>query len=189
MSFKEIRLIRLLIWVLVYLVTLFVLIFALVVPVVKRYKNVNHRYATQKAAYLQAKNEHDTIFDRFRALKSKNRKIIQAFENRWDEKTFLAKAKSYFESVGLKPVDVNESDPHYKVYEINARARMDSPQNFYRFLEALPSIPYVIQADFPIAFRALKQGDQIEGIFRIRVYEEKVFKKESNLSKPSVSKR
>ena len=188
MSLREIRLIRSLLGVLFYLVLLFVLIFALVVPAVKAYKSVNARYAETKARYLAAKDEHDTILERYKKLQSKNRRIIEAFENRWDEKRFLAKARNYFLGVDLKALDVNTSDPHFKVYELNARAKMDSPQSFYRFLDALPSVPYVIQADFPIAFRA-HGGDEIEGVFRIRVYEEKRSSAESNGSKPSVSKR
>ncbi|WP_300368368.1 hypothetical protein [Hydrogenimonas sp.] len=188
MSFKEIRLIRLLMWILFYLLILFVLIFALVIPAVKSYKAVNKQYAEEKAHYLAAKDEHDTIFDRLKSLQSKNRKIVEAFENRWNEKEFIAKAKNYFLKVDMKPVDVNETDSYFKVYEINAMAKMDSPQNFYKFLDALPSIPFVIQADFPIAFRA-HGGDEIEGIFRIRVYEEKLSSAESNRSKPSVTKR
>ncbi|WP_353661850.1 hypothetical protein [Hydrogenimonas sp. SS33] len=187
MSFKEIRLIRMLMWVLFYLVVLFILIFAVVVPAVKAYKQTNAEHAEIKARYMAAKNEHDTILDRLKVLQSKNRKVVEAFENRWDEKAFLAAAKRYFLKVDLKPVDINSSDPHFKVYELNAMAKMDSPQNFYRFLDALPSIPFVIQADFPIAFRA-HGGEEIEGVFRIRVYEEKRGS-ESNASKPSVSKR
>ncbi|WP_456450140.1 hypothetical protein [Hydrogenimonas sp.] len=188
MSFKEIRLIRLLIWILFYLLLLFLLIFIVVIPAVKAYKSVNKEYAEQKARYLAAKTEHDTIFDRLKGLQAKNRKAVQAFGNRWDEKRFVATAKKYFLSVEMVPVDVNESDKHFRVYEINAKAKMESPQNFYKFLDALPTIPHVIQADFPIAFRSHGR-DQIEGIFRIRVYEEKRDKKASKPSKQPEAKR
>jgi hypothetical protein len=188
MSLKEIRLIRLLIWILFYLVVLFVLIFAVVIPVVRKYKEVNREYAEQKARYLAAKNDHDTIFDRLKTLQSKERKAIVAFANRWDEKRFVETAKKYFNAVEMVPVDVNESDAHYKIYEINAKAKMESPQNFYKFLEALPGIPYVIQADFPIAFRS-NGRDEIEGIFRIRVYEERKPSAESNASRQPDVKR
>ncbi|WP_457595960.1 hypothetical protein [Hydrogenimonas sp.] len=188
MNFKEVRLIRILAWILFYLVVLFVLIFALVVPVVKSYKEANRRYVETKTAYLAAKNEHDTIFDRLKALKAKNRKVLHAFENPWNEKRFLETARRYFTAVSLRPVEVNATERHYKIYEINARAKMESPQNFYKFLEALPSIPHVIQADFPIAFRSDGKSE-IEGVFRIRVYQEADERAESNGSKPSVSKR
>jgi cell division protein FtsI/penicillin-binding protein 2 len=188
MSLKEIRLIRLLMWVLFYLVLLFALIFAVVVPAVKAYKSANKEYAEQKARYLAAKNDHDTIFDRLKTLRSKNRKALQAFTNHWDEKRFVETAKKYFNAVEMVPVDVNESDVHYRIYEINAKAKMESPQNFYKFLEALPGIPYVIQADFPIAFRS-NGRDEIEGIFRIRVYEERKPSKESNASRQPATKR
>ncbi len=188
MSLKEIRLIRILMWILFYLLILFALIFAVVIPAVKAYKNVNGRFAESKARYLAAKQEHDTIFGRLQELRDKNRKAIHAFENPWDEKRFVRTARRYFQSVAMTPIDVNDSDRHFRVYEISARAKMESPQNFYRFLEALPGVPYVVQADFPIAFRSYGK-DQIEGVFRIRVYEEKRGSAESNASRHPETKR
>ncbi len=171
MSLKEVRLVRMLIWILLYLVIVFMLIFALVIPSVKEYKRVNGEYTRSKAEFMAAEQEHDEIFDRLKVLRSKQRKVTEAFENRWNEKLFIESAEKFFQKVDLKPIDVNLSDPHYKIYELNAMTKMESPQNFYRFLDALSSLPYVIQADFPIAFRADK--GEIEGIFRIRVFEER----------------
>jgi len=170
-SFKEVRLIRILIWILLYLVILFVLIFAVVIPSVKAYKRVNGVYVQKRAEFMAAQLEHDEIHDRYKVLQSRHRKVIEAFENPWDEKAFVKKAQSYFRKIDLKPIDVNETEPYFRIYEINAMTKMESPQNFYRFLDALPAIPYVIEADFPIAFRS--GGKEIEGVFRIRVYEEK----------------
>ncbi|WP_456323722.1 hypothetical protein [Hydrogenimonas sp.] len=187
MNFKEIRLIRMLIWVLLYLLLVFSFIFILVIPVVKAYKGVNSDYVDVKARHMAVKNEHDTVFERLKSLQAKYRKVIAAFENRWDEKRFMEQARKYFLQVRLMPVESNVSDPNYKIYEINALTKMESPQNFYRFLESFPSIPFVLQADFPIAFKA-HGSDEIEGIFRIRVYEEKKGV-ESNRSRESVLNR
>jgi len=163
-----------LMWILLYLVVLFVLIFALVIPSVKEYKRVNGIYVQSKAEFMAAEQEHDEIFDRLKVLQSKHRKITEAFENRWDEKVFIRSAEKFFQKADLKQLDVNLSDPNFRVYELNAMTKMESPQNFYRFLDALSSLPYVIQADFPIAFRAGK--GEIEGVFRIRVFEERAEK-------------
>jgi len=173
-SLKEVRLIRLLIWILLYLVIVFVLIFAVVIPSVKEYKRVNGMYVDSKTKFLAAQQEHDEIYDRLKVLQSKHRKVTEAFENRWREDLFTAEAKKYFLKVGLKQIDVNVSDPHFKIYEINAYTKMESPLNFYRFLDSLSNLPYVIQSDFPIAFKA--NGGEIEGVFRIRVFEEKTEK-------------
>ncbi len=171
MSLKEVRLIRLLIWILLYLVIVFALIFILVIPSVKEYKRINSGYIDSKAEFMAAQQEHDEIYDRLKVLQGRHRKITEAFESRWREDLFMAEAKKYFQKVELKQLDVNESDPHFKIYEINAHTKMESPANFYRFLDSLSSVPYVIQADFPIAFKS--DGNEIEGVFRIRVFEEK----------------
>ncbi len=168
---KEVRLIRMLIWILLYLVILFFLIFIVVIPAVKEYREVNKSFIKSKAEYMAAQQEHDDILDRLKLLQTKHRKVIAAFENRWDKRFFVQSSKKFFQKVELKELDVNLSDPHFKIYELNAMTKMESPQNFYRFLDALPALPFVIQADFPIAFRA--HGKEIDGVFRIKVFEEK----------------
>ena len=185
MSLKEVRLIRMLIWILLYLVILFVLIFAVVIPSVKEYKRVNGEYVQSKAEFMAAEQEHDDIFDRLKVLQSKHRKITEAFENRWDEKIFIKSAQKFFQKADLKRLDVNLSDPHFRIYELNAMTKMESPQNFYRFLDAFPSLPYVIQADFPIAFRA--QKGEIEGVFRIRVFKERGTKDQAGIDESNSS--
>jgi len=188
MNFKEIRLIRLLLWVLFYLVALFLSIFAVVVPVVKSYKEVRKSYIGQKHHYEAMQREHDSIFRELKGLQAKYRKMVDAFENRWEEESFVREASRYFSRVVVTQLEINASDPTYKIYEIDARTNMASPQNFYRFVEHLPNLPNVIRIDFPIVFRAVGT-DEIEGIFRIRVYEERKPSAESNASRQPETKR
>ncbi len=185
MSLKEVRLIRMLIWILLYLVILFLLIFTVVIPSVKEYKRINKKYVQSRAEFMAAEQEYNEISDRLKSLHGRHRKVIEAFENRWDEKVFVKSARKYFQKIGLKLIDVNQTDSHYKIYEINAYTRMESPQNFYRFLDSLSSSPFVVQADFPIAFKA--NGEEIEGIFRIRVFEEKRLKSQQSRSENNSS--
>lgn len=186
MNFREVRLIRLLLWILFYLVVLFLLIFLLVIPLVKRYKEVHTTLLSQKVTYRSVKKEYDQVTKELERMRRDHKKVIEAFETPWDEKRFVQLAKHYFTDLTVTPVESNASDPHFKIYEVDARAQMSSPQNFYRFIDALSTLPFVIQADFPIAFRSVG-GDTIDGIFRIRVYEEKRVKNDSNASKPSDS--
>ena len=188
MNLKEVRLVRLLMWVLLYLVTIFVLMFAAVVPAVKDYKAIRKEYLAQKRHLEEVRERHDTVFERLKTVQARHRKVIEAFENRWNEKDFLRRAKGYFERLTLQPVETNASEGRYRIYEINARTGMKSPGSFYRFLDALPGMPYVIAADFPIAFRSVG-GESIEGVFRIKVYEERQKKSASSSSDANASKR
>jgi hypothetical protein len=172
MNFKEIRLIRLLLWILFYLIALFLAIFLFIIPMVKSYKQTRKANVRERLAFTQLRDDHDMVYEKLKALQQKHRKAISAFETPWNEKAFVQKAERFFLAITLKPLDTNRSDPQYRIYEINARTRMDSPQNFYRFIEAIPNFSHVIEADFPIAFRSVGR-DEIEGVFNIRVYEEK----------------
>ncbi|RUM45862.1 MAG: hypothetical protein DSY46_01740 [Hydrogenimonas sp.] len=185
MSFKEIRLIRLLIWVLFYLVVVFLLIYFMVIPMVSSYKEVHKNYTDTVAYNFASRKEYEVLSTHLKDLKAKYPKVAD-FDHVWDEKQFLATAKKYFLHIEMKPLDANETDGHFRVYQVNAVTKMESPQNFYRFLDALEAVPFVVQTDFPITLQTYGE-DQIEGIFRIRVFQE--LEEESNRSNPSVSNR
>ncbi len=176
-----------LVWILFYLILLFVLIFLLVVPLVKSYKEVHSVYQETRQKYMRVQNRHENIQNHLKNLQVKYRKVVSAFENRWNERDFVNRAGKYFLKVALTPIEANITDSHFKVYKLNVSTKMKSPQNFYRFIDALSSMPYVVQTDFPIAFKA-NGGDEIEGVFRIYVYEERS-NAESNRSKTPLSKR
>ena len=185
MSFKEIRLVRLLMWILFYVLVVFLLIYFMVIPMVASYKEVHKVYTDTMALNFASRKEYEVLSSRLKNLTTKYPKIVD-FNHVWDEKQFLETAKQYFLHIEMKPLDANETNAHFRIYQINAVTKMESPQNFYRFLDALEAIPFVVQADFPITLQA--QGkDLVEGIFRIRVFQE--LEEESKHSKPAVSNR
>ena len=185
MNFKEIRLIRLLVLILLYIILLFILVFGMVIPVIKQYKSESKTYYTLQNKYEMIKKEHEDVYEKLKSLQHKNRKIIETFQKEWDEKVFLKKAKIYFIKSELKLVDSNLSEPHFTIYKFSATTQMRSPENFYRFMEALPLMPFVIQADFPISFNS--NGNLISGVFQIKVFHESI--NENNVSKSTESKR
>ena len=170
MNFKEIRLIRLLVLILLYIILLFILVFGMVIPVVKQYKSESRTYHTLQNRYEMIKKEHEDTFKKLKSLQHKNRKIIETFEKEWNEKVFLEKAKIFFIKSELKLVDDNLSEPHFTIYKFSATTQMKSPENFYRFMESLPLMPFAIQTDFPITFSS--NGDLINGVFQIKVFHE-----------------
>jgi len=90
----------------------------------------------------------------------------------------------FFVKSKLKLIENNISDPYYTIYEFDATTQMASPENFYRFMEALPSMPFVIQADFPISFYS--KDNLISGVFQIRVFHEKI---DENISKDKIESK
>ena len=193
MNFKEIRLIRILVFILLYMILLFILIFGLVIPAIKKYKSESKTYYAVQNEYEMIRNEHESIYGKLKALQHKNMKIVDKFEQSWDEKVFLKQANTFFLKTELKLIDQNLNNSNFKIYEFDATTQMSSPENFYRFMEALPPMPFALQADFPISFHS--NGDLINGVFRIKVFHEKKKSQkisdsssENNLSKHARSK-
>ena len=178
MNFKEIRLIRILVLILFYMIFLFILIFGLVIPAIKSYKTESKNFYVTQNMFEEIKSEHESIYDKLKSLQYKNRKIVEIFEREWDEKVFLDKTNEFFLKTKLKLIDQNGSGKYFKVYELDATTQMRSPENFYRFMESLPLMPFAIEADFPLTFSS--NGDLISGVFRIKVFNEKKDQKSSS---------
>jgi len=154
----------------------------MVIPVVKQYKSESKTYRTLQNRHELIKQKHKDTYNKLKSLQHKNRKTIEAFEKEWNKEVFLEKAKVFFIKSELKLLNNNADKPHFTTYEFDATTQMKSPENFYRFMDALHLMPFVIQTDFPILFHS--DGNLISGVFRIKVYHEK--KADKNVSKDKI---
>ncbi len=171
MTPKELKLIRLLLGVIIIIVLLFSLFFALAIPSVKMYKKQNSEYRKVKAKYDRISRQHGDALTQLKELKSDNRKIIDAFENGFDEQAFLKYLNSKFQTVKFEKSDPRVEEKFLR-YSITVTTSMDTPMKFYEFLTKLNRYSNIIETEFPIEFQA-KNG-VLEGSFSLKYYYYKV---------------
>ncbi len=152
----------------VLLVFVFVFSFAVLLPEGKKYR-IHKSELKEKSVELRAVSERYARADgKLKKLSSENAKILKAFNNTFDETLFEKQYGSFFTSIRVAKNEHASDEDEFRVYDVNATAKMGSPKSFYDFLDAVNSAPWVIAVNFPIEFK--RDGDNINGSFSMKVY-------------------
>jgi short subunit fatty acids transporter len=144
-SMERIDIIKLLIFLMVFIVITLSMILFLIIPNVKDYrasKSIHKKAVVHKMRVQSVLDEREAEHAK---LKEENRRSITAFMHKFSSENFMVYAKKFFDDVELKET------------------------NFYLFLEGLNRYENVIQADFPIHMES--NESKISSSFTIRVYE------------------
>jgi hypothetical protein len=158
-----------LIMALLLLIFVFVFAFLFLIPQGKEYRI--KRLAMKKELLIQRKHQewYDQTYAKLKDLQNKYKHIIEAYDNEFDAKRFIKFSKNNFESLSLtKQIPIDNNSSEFSVYEVNATSKIDSPQNFYTFIDQINKSDWIIKVNFPIHFE--REGDLIRSSFSMRVY-------------------
>lgn len=167
-SLEELDPVKMLLFFLAFLAISFTVIFAIIVPNIKEYKKTKALYGRNELATMRIKNSLDAKESELQKIAQTNQKILDALITTFDEKKFITYANKYFSNVTLSKGTTQITPTGFTQYELNVSSSIQSPQNFYEFLQGLSSYESVIKADFPIKMVANKE--LIESSFNIKVY-------------------
>jgi len=149
---------------------LFVLIFsfALLIPEGKEYRNKKADVSKDMRALRKYENFRDESLAELTELKSENRNIIRAFDTEFDALRFEKLHGKYFNSFSIASKEKQDNEEEFSVYELNTTSKINSPQNFYEFLDAVNKTDWIIGVNFPIKFK--RENDLIRSTFTMKVY-------------------
>lgn len=169
---------------LLLLIIVFVFAFVFLIPMGKEYRL--ERLAMKKELQIHRTHQewYDETYAKLQQLRSDHKHVIEAFDNHFDPQRFIKISDNCFESLTLSklnPIDTNSSE--FSLYEVNATSQIDSPQNFYTFIEQLNKSNWIVKVNFPIDFE--REGNLIRSSFKMRVYSAE--SKRTTLSKESGS--
>lgn len=170
-SLEEIDIVKLLLFLLIFVIISMVLIFALIVPDIKTYKQAKAEHRSQFMTTSRVENILSEKEKELKQLSSDNRKILNAFTNTFDENRFIKYTTQFFDDVTLARVKKEEvpQEGGFVMYELNVTSSLKSPNNFYEFLEGLNRYESIVKADFPIEMKT--EEGKIRSHFNIKVYE------------------
>lgn len=169
---------------LILLMLVFVFAFVFLIPIGKEYRL--ERIAMKKELQIQRKHQewHDETYMHLQDLRSQHKAIIEAYDNTFNPERFIKISENCFESLSLtKLKNIENNTSEFSIYEVNATSKIDSPQNFYTFIEQVNKSNWVVKVNFPIHFE--REGNLIRSSFKMRVYS--ADKSEATLSNEEVS--
>ena len=142
--------------------------FLVLVPGGKNYRTKRTVVLKQGVRLRQLEALEKSIEEKLQKITSDNRHAMEAFSNKFDEKRFITKYKTYFQSLKLAEKKAIDSQEGFKVYDVNTTSSINSPKHFYNFLEAVNKSDWIIKINFPITFK--RDRESIESSFSMRVY-------------------
>jgi len=156
--------------------TLFVVVFLillgiLVAPSIKMFKKEKRDYYTVKLEADKVETKLENKTNEYQKLYRENRRIILALQREFDKNNFKMFAKKYMDILEIKDRNISVYDKKFikKTYVVTAK--LNTPVNFYKFVEASKNYKNLIKIYFPIVFKA-KNGD-IKLIYKLEHFKVK----------------
>lgn len=168
-SMEKIDILKLLIYLLIFIVMAFFMILVVIVPNVKEFRASKSLYNT---AFVHKMRVENVLHDRnkeFSDLSSENRRAIISFMHKFSVDNFIKYAGQFFTQVSLVELDKKAHKKEFIEYELRVSSSLESPVNFYLFLEGLNRYENIVQADFPIEMES--NSSKITALFSIKVYD------------------
>ena len=172
------------------LVSLFLFIFVLIfsfsilIPEGKEYRVKRVELKKTNKELHEYENFHNQTLETLQDLKSKNRRIITAFDTTFNPQRFEKQNKNYFSSLSVAEVSFVNVEEDFAVYEVNTTSQISSPSSFYDFLDSVNKSDWIIGINFPINFK--RDSELIKSSFTMKVYSNN---KDNNFTaSPSVAK-
>ncbi len=165
---RGINILKLLIFLFIFIVISFLIIFIFIVPDIKNLRNAKIEHKRTYNIYIFNKNKLNSKIKDLKNLKYNNLKIIQAFDNKFNEKDFIKFAKKYFKDATLKKEATKPYKQNFIKYSFNTVSKITTPTVFYKFLTDINRYDNIIQADFPIHMQAV--GNDINTTFNLKVF-------------------
>ncbi|MDH4945205.1 hypothetical protein [Sulfurimonas sp. C5] len=152
------------------LLLIFVIFFSfkILIPKGKEYRTQRIEYKQEFKEYQRYQIFYDETLSVLKELQSKNRHIIQAFDKPFNPERFEKQHKTYFSSFQISKIDKADNEEGFAVYEVNTTSKINSPANFYDFLDAINKSDWIVSINFPIEFK--KDGEMINSSFTMKVY-------------------
>lgn len=167
-SLEDIDILKLLIYVLIFIIVCLIMIFGFIIPNIKEYRVIQSQNRSQLASVAKVEQIYNGKNDALNELKQKDRNLLKAFDTKFNKIKFSAFATNYFTDVKLQEIPSQIEDELYFRYELNVTSMVRTPSKFYDFIDALQKYDNIIKIEFPIKMRG--ENNKIHTTFNIRVY-------------------
>lgn len=155
--------------------------FNILIPQGKKYREEKIVLLKQERELQRYEELHMQTLETLKELQAKNRNIIKALDTPFDPERFEKQHRSFFHSLELSKMQELSKEGLFSVYEVNTSSKIDSPLNFYNFLESVNKSDWVIEVHFPIHFK--RDAGRIESSFKMHVYNLSKELGENNITK------
>ncbi|MDD2828259.1 MAG: hypothetical protein PHW18_01650 [Sulfuricurvum sp.] len=152
----------------VLLVGVLVFSFFFLIPKGKEYRTLRLENKKEEKMLIASREHYDSVHEKLLKLQESHKKTIKGFKSSFDPVKFTRHYKKEFQDLYVSEINMADQNGSFKIYEVNATAKISSPQTFYNFLDKVNKSDWIIGVDFPIHFE--REGDLIKSSFTMKVH-------------------
>ena len=141
--------------------------FFVLTPKIKAYRALSIGIEQTAADAKSLEKEFDKEYSRLQTLQEKEKKIDIALHKPFDQKGLQGYLKHYFSALTLSGIN-SMRNGDLQVDTLDVRAKITSPADYYRFIDALNAFDWVGEVEGPLQFRG--EADGIATHFTLKVY-------------------
>jgi hypothetical protein len=151
---------------------LFIVIFLsllgiVVAPTIKRFKTSKNDYFQ---TYYKLKKSEEKLKEKewsYKKLFKKNRKIIVAFDKKFETEKFKQFASKYIKIEKIKKRETSPFKDSFIKSDYVVKGYINTPSNFYKFIDSIKNYKAVVTISYPISFKSYQEGQKIELQFKL----------------------
>ncbi|MEN8147304.1 MAG: hypothetical protein ABFR02_06775 [Campylobacterota bacterium] len=136
-------------------------------PKIKAYRALNIELQQNSIKLATAEKEFDGYYGDLQNLQGREKSIDIALHKHFDADRFENYLQQHFASCTVRTI-VSEKDEVFQTEVINIRAKIASPAEYYRFIDALNLFEWVVEVNGVLQFKGEKDG--INTHFALKVY-------------------
>lgn len=165
-STNKIDVVKLLLWLSVFLIVIFALSAILIIPSINKLKVANEVLNSSNTKLSQFKGKNENVEKQLNEYLAENKVNLDKIHNDFNIEKFKNHCKTFFDEVSLeKSIDFSEE---YVSYQLQVSTKITSPSVFYNFIDSLENYPNILRVHFPIVLKSDK--DLIKAQFNLQVY-------------------
>ncbi len=132
----------------------------LISPAIKQFQATKKEYFSNKYSLQQTKITYNIKLEEVNNLIKKDKRILNILKRDFNKKSFSHFASKYMQIVSIEKKDslIYKKDFLKTTYII--KAYINSPTNFYKFIDNLNNYKYLLKVYFPIEF--IKENNKIK---------------------------
>ncbi len=168
-SMEKIDIVKLLLFLMIFIVVSLSMVLLLIIPNVKDYRASKAVYKKAFVHKMRVQSVLNERHEEYLKLKEENRRPITAFMHKFSSDNFIKYTNQFFTEAKLQEIEKKGYKKEFTEYSLNVSSALQSPTNFYKFLEGLNRYENIVQADFPIHMES--NASKITSNFTIKVFE------------------
>ena len=150
------------------MISIFIFSFLFLIPKGKEYRTLRLENKKESRTLDASREEYNRVQEKLEKLEKTHKTTIQAFKTTFNPQKFTQLYEKDFQDLFLSEIEMSDHNGSFKVYEVNATAKINSPETFYRFLDKVNHSNWIIGVNFPIHFE--REGDLIKSSFTMKVH-------------------